>query len=686
MQSQTEDLQAGESFPRQFPHSIALNQLRKRTVQSRINPEVMPKPASFRAPGVALRLVCAGGLLACLGVAQTTPASPARADWRRVGTLTVADGLPSPSAGGTVERVAFLGDGRLQVALPDGRIWQTADGEQWTRAEAWPAAERVPPAAHLPETGSLVRETKRGPAVLFAGGKQLYRSDDGGRSWRNLTQTRAAAHANSVLGAPVNDLALDPENPDRVAVATATGVWLSMDGGLSWQGWNENLPSFRATRILSAPARGRGMRVLVRRGKDPAVVEWAPGFRTGWLPAGERDPDEALRSLLTASLPVKPSAAVESQGAFYAGSDDGRLWANLDGAALWRQGVTPAGTGAVRRIVTDPQDTRFALAALAPANPAPGKGPRVLRTLDGGATWDDVTSDLPDGPVSGLAFDRATGAVYAATNQGVFLSFQGLRAPEPAAHWTPMKGLPEAPVTDIRLDDAGVRVLAAVDGFGVYETPAPHRTRQPVLLRAADYGAGPAAPGALLTIVGSPVERVTVNSQPGVVLSSNPGESQIQIPFEASGDSLRVTASRNGAEPLSFGMPLKSTAPAILTDGDGFPVVIDADSGLQVDALNPVRPGARLQVLATGLGRVRPDWPAGMAAPAVHPPEVVAGVRVLMDGAPVKVVRAVLAPGYVGFYLVEFDAPEFLDAGAAELMIEGAGQSSNAVRVYTAAQ
>jgi uncharacterized protein (TIGR03437 family) len=229
-------------------------------------------------------------------------------------------------------------------------------------------------------------------------------------------------------------------------------------------------------------------------------------------------------------------------------------------------------------------------------------------------------------------------------------------------------------------------VLAAVDGYGVYESPAPHRTRQPLLLRAADYASGPAAPGTLLTIVGSGVERVTVNSQPGVILSSSTLESQIQVPFEVSGDSLQVTASRTGASSLRFGVPLRQVAPAILTDGDGFPVIVDADSGLQIDALNPVRPGARLQILATGLGRVRPDWPAGMAAPAERPPEVLAGVRVLLGGVPTKVVRSVLAPGYVGFYLVEFDAPEFLDSGVAEVLIEGAGQTSNAVRVYTAAE
>jgi uncharacterized protein (TIGR03437 family) len=105
-----------------------------------------------------------------------------------------------------------------------------------------------------------------------------------------------------------------------------------------------------------------------------------------------------------------------------------------------------------------------------------------------------------------------------------------------------------------------------------------------------------------------------------------------------------------------------------------------------VDALNPVRPGAHLQVLATGLGRVKPDWPAGTPAPSDHPPEVVAALRVLVDGAPAKVTHAALAPGYIGFYLVEFDAPDFLDAGLAEVVVEAAGRTSNPVRLYVAAQ
>jgi len=635
----------------------------------------MEQRAPIRSVWCVWRLAIVAGLLAHALPGQA-PAAAGKPDWRRVGTLTLAEGLPSPSAGAPVERVAFLADGALVAGLPGGRFWRTADGAAWTAVETAPPTEPATGAAQLPEPGALVRESRRGPALVYAGGEQVWRSEDGGRTWRNLTQLRQG----SLLGARVNDLAVDPENPDRVAVAAATGVWISLDGGLSWQGWNENLPAFRAVRIVAAPARGRGLHVALAGAAGTKVVEWAPGFRLGWLPTAGVDKEELLRGAYGRILNAKLSAAAEGGGAQYAGSDDGRLWASLDSGQSWRPASNSNALSEVRRIVTDPQDGRFALAALAGSE---GKGTRVLRTLDGGATWDDLTADLPEARVNGLAFDRATGALYAATERGVFLSYQGLRAPEPAARWQALAGLPEAAATDVQLDEPGVRVLAAVDGFGVFESPAPHRARQPLLLHAADYGQRPAAPGALLTIAGGQAEMVTANSLPGVVLSATPVESQIQLPFDVAGDSVRITAQRAGATALSFGLPLRQVAPAILVDGDGFPVVIDADTGLQVDALNPVRPGARLQIMATGLGRVRPDWPAGMPAPADRPPAVVAAVRVLVDGLPATVARSVLAPGYVGFYLVEFDAPQFLNAGIAELTVEAAGQLSNPVRVYT---
>ena len=635
--------------------------------------------------GELLRLAAVAAIVAGLS-AQSVPA---RSDWRRIGTTTIASGLASPASGGAVNRVAFASGGTLVAELPGGRLWQSTDGEKWSAAqELPPASPFTGSTARLPEPGARVVESARASGTLYAWGSQVWSSEDGGRSWRNLTQVRGGASGvTSLLGAAVNSLAADPDRPGRIAAATATGVWVSQDGGLSWQGWNDGLPAFRPKKILAAPARGRGVVVTLQDGAQRGVVEWAPGFRLGWLGADGIDPEWSLLGAFSAVLGARLTAAAESSGFSYAGSADGHVFSSDNGGANWRMGASPAGVtgglGEVRRIVTDAQDGRFALAALAGIR---GKGARVLRTVDGGSTWDDLTSDLPDGVVNGLTFDRSAGAVYAATERGVFVSTQGLRAPEPAGHWKAMSGLPEAPAMDVRLDEPGVRVLAAIDGFGVYETSAPHRTRVPLLLHAADYAQRAAAPGALLTVAGSGLERVTANEMPGVLLSSTSAEAQLQVPFETTGDTLRIVGTRSGAEPLSFGLPLRAASPAILVDGDGFPVVLDADSGLQVDALNPARPGARLQLLAAGLGKVQPAWPAGLAAPADHSPQVVVPVQVTLDGVQAKVARAILAPGYIGYYLVEFDAPEILNSGVSEVVLEAAGQASNRVRIYTDAR
>ena len=111
-------------------------------------------------------------------------------------------------------------------------------------------------------------------------------------------------------------------------------------------------------------------------------------------------------------------------------------------------------------------------------------------------------------------------------------------------------------------------------------------------------------------------------------------------------------------------------------------MVLDAESGVMLDALSPAKSGNRIQILAAGMGKVRPEWPAGVAAPLEAPPAVVARVRAWLDRNPVEVTRAVLAPGYVGFYLIEIELPKIVNYGPAELYIEADGRESNRVRLY----
>jgi uncharacterized protein (TIGR03437 family) len=47
----------------------------------------------------------------------------------------------------------------------------------------------------------------------------------------------------------------------------------------------------------------------------------------------------------------------------------------------------------------------------------------------------------------------------------------------------------------------------------------------------------------------------------------------------------------------------------------------------------------------------------------------------------VQVTHAALAPGYIGFYLIEVQLPFLVNAGPAELYISADGQESNRVQV-----
>lgn len=110
-------------------------------------------------------------------------------------------------------------------------------------------------------------------------------------------------------------------------------------------------------------------------------------------------------------------------------------------------------------------------------------------------------------------------------------------------------------------------------------------------------------------------------------------------------------------------------------------MVLDGDNGLMLDGRTTAHSGSRLQILATGLGKVHPDWPTGMAAPLENPPVVTATIKAYLDRVPVQVTHAALAPGYIGFYLIEVQLPELLNAGPAEFYITADGQDSNRVQV-----
>ena len=600
-------------------------------------------------------------VLTALAHGQTT-------SWRQVGSYDVELMLASPATG-PVDAVWFGTDGRLFARTRSGKTFETADFEIWvpSAGTAAPAAAAEPPAARVPEAGARVVATPFGR--IYALGNNLFRSDDGGLSWNNLS----AFKSESVIGSGQHSVAVGPN--DQIVVANDFGVWRSLDNGLSWAGLNQGLPNLPAKRILATPQGTGGTRVLA---EGLGAIELQPGAGT-WLPV--RDNSAAGEAAVLRGLSQIVNGDVRSYRAsapyLYFGSSDGRIWVSANSAAP-QLGDTSGAGGPVERILADPAQPRVALAVV--GGP---RGPHVLRTTNGGLFWDVLDgSTLPNAPVHGITAEWSSGAVYVAGDKGVFWARTELdQASTAAPTWTSLnRGLPDSAATDVQLDAAGVQLYASLDGYGVFAGSAPHRARSMRLVNSADFSTRPAAPGGLLSVIGGRVSSASGGELSYPVLAAADDASQIQVPFEAAGPNVTL-ALVTGNGQVQIGMRVQPVSPAIFVTHDGAPMLQDADTGLLLDARNAAKSGARVQIFATGLGRVNPDWPTGMQAPLENPPAVAASIRAFLNGMPVPVAKATLAPGYIGFYQVEIQLPGINNAGVNELYIVAGGVESNRVPI-----
>ena len=609
-------------------------------------------------------------------------AQSATLDWRHIGNSAVELSLPSVATG-LVDRVWYSDDGSILYAhTPSGRIFETSDFEQWRLA----SGARVPAPANTdvvtsPESGVELRSHSTGSGRIYGVARNAYRSDDGGISWTNLTAYKGA----SILGEGLADLAISPRDPDEVVVSSNTGVWRSMDGGLSWSGLNQFLPNLPTARLLSVPSGSRGVRLSLTGGS--AEIEWAPGEKNAWRMADSADLQRENNTKIALSQLLKHNvtAIATAKDYIYAGDSEGRLQVSPDAGASWPQQFKLAELGTVEAIWVDANDPRVAVAALGARRSTANNETRptyILRTMNGGIFWDDITANLPSNAAAhGVTADRASGAVYIATDDGVFFTTTDLAAAGRPTSWTLLSENLAAAATDVRLDAGGNQLYAAMDGYGVYASIAPHRFHDARIVSAADYSSRAAAPGALLSVLGTQVDSARSANLVVPVLDARNNASQIQVPFEAKGNSISLSLEAASGR-FTVGLPLQSVAPAIFVDPEGTPLIMDADTGVLLDSTKPAHARGRIQVLATGLGRVKPDWPTGLAAPHADPPRVVAPVRAFLDRLPVNVTQASLAPDYVGFYLIEIQLPQIVNAGPAELVLEAEGQQSNRVRLY----
>ena len=147
----------------------------------------------------------------------------------------------------------------------------------------------------------------------------------------------------------------------------------------------------------------------------------------------------------------------------YAGTDTGRLWKTEDLGQTWTEFVDEGLPKRwVTRVAIDPDDEDVAYATFSGFRNGEDAA-HVYRTTDGGASWRNVSANLPNAPVNDVVIGGDT--VYVGGDVGVF------SLTPPRAAWRPVgRGLPLAPVLDLRLHEPSSTLYAGTFGRSVWAT------------------------------------------------------------------------------------------------------------------------------------------------------------------------------------------------------------------------
>jgi photosystem II stability/assembly factor-like uncharacterized protein len=142
-----------------------------------------------------------------------------------------------------------LQKGVIWVGTDDGRLHVTRDGGQ-----AWTSLEKnvpgVPANTWIPHI--LASKVNAASAfVIFDNHRRqdfapyVYRTDDWGKTWRNLATKDVKGYALTIEQ--------DPADKDLLFLGTEFGLWVSFDGGADWLPWRHGVPTTSVMDLVIHP-------------------------------------------------------------------------------------------------------------------------------------------------------------------------------------------------------------------------------------------------------------------------------------------------------------------------------------------------------------------------------------------------------------------------------------------------
>ena len=222
-------------------------------------------------------------------------------------------------------------------------------------------------------------------------------------------------------------LQFSPVDPHSLYFATNT-LWLTKDGGNNWKQISQDLS--RETWEL-----------------PPSVSDYKDS------PNAKPTRRGVIYALGLSPLDVNR---------IWAGTDDGLIWTTTDGGANWAN-VTPPAMKAYWKVFNMDAGHFDAKTAYAAINTLrlDDMRPHLFRTHDGGKTWTEINSGIPDGAATSTIREdpKHKGLLYAGTETQVYVSF------DDGDHWQSLRlNMPASSVRDLEVKDDDL--IAGTHGRG----------------------------------------------------------------------------------------------------------------------------------------------------------------------------------------------------------------------------
>ncbi len=312
--------------------------------------------------------------------------------------------------------------GTLFILDYDGVYSSTDAGETKSKVADLPESEsgwaiQLDPVSHQP---------------LYVGGRArgVFRSDDGGATWRVVAQGMSALNTSGLAASPVN--------PQQVYLASEVGGFVSSNAGHSWRTTNVS----RAGAVAAHPTRPCEAYLASESSVFTTAdcgVSWSsvslpppPDTRDQYIPTLAVDPH--YPNTIFAGKYIIAASSGDEYGQIYSSTDNGVSWQEVnvghpisgvwsiafdplvtgtlyfatggdyssqigavykstDGGAHWATKSDGLNGRPISKIVIDPSNSDVLYVGTYQSGDMPTSG-GVLKSLDGGDTWQDAASGV----------------------------------------------------------------------------------------------------------------------------------------------------------------------------------------------------------------------------------------------------------------------------------------------------